>query len=412
MSSSTDEPGAMMALPPKLRRGDHIQVERPGTYHHDAIYLGGGQVIHMASIPGSGKSGARVQIGTLENFARGRPVKVRPYKGEREPEETVARAMSRLGEGGYNVVFNNCQHFARWCVTGDHFSEQVETGTALAGSVAISMTAGHIGVNKVVSSAGRVNGLSGPGIMSGLAECGSLVGGGVVEGMMLLAALSGLAVVTIINTTALRDDKELPDDESNVRAVGRIGGTAGALAGTAGGIAAVSNLGVQGFSGPGIASGLAAVGAKVGGGMARGAICVIAIPAIAAIVGAYLAYKLADARQQAKSDDAGGDTVLNLPSEDVAPARNASQRCSARTRRSTRRVPNHPLEGRVKAWPVVVLAAVAPPDPLIHALPCEWRLLRIGKRTGGLEYQLPVREPIAHGSCPRWSATSRSFTDL
>lgn len=384
---------------PELRRGDHTQVDR-GLYHHDGIYLGGGQVAHMASA-GAGKSRARVMVSDLVEFAGGQPVHVRRYKGERDPELTVARAMSCLGDGSYHLVFNNCEHFARWCITGDHFSEQVETGTAVVGSVAISMTAGHIGVNEVVSFAGRVNGLSGPGIMSGLTECGSLVDGGVVEGMMLLAALSGLAVVTIVNTTALRDDKELPDDESNVRAVGRIGGVAGALVGTAGGIAAVSNLGVQGFSGSGIASGLAAVGAKVGGGMARGAICVIAIPAIAAIAGAYLAYKLAAARQQAKSDDAGGDTVLNLSSEHVAPPRNASQRCSAGTRRSTRRVPDHPLEGWVKAWPVVVLAAVAPPDPLIHALACERRLLRIGKRTGGLEYQLPVRDPIAHGSFPR-----------
>jgi hypothetical protein len=34
--------------------------------------------------------------------------------------------MSRLGEQNYNLLFNNCEHFAHWCKTGRHRSEQVE----------------------------------------------------------------------------------------------------------------------------------------------------------------------------------------------------------------------------------------------------------------------------------------------
>lgn len=33
-------------------------------------------------------------------------------------KETVERAMSRLGEDKYNLVTNNCEHFAIWCKTG------------------------------------------------------------------------------------------------------------------------------------------------------------------------------------------------------------------------------------------------------------------------------------------------------
>lgn len=34
------------------------------------------------------------------------------------PEETVMRARSKLGERGYNLLLNNCEHFALWCKTG------------------------------------------------------------------------------------------------------------------------------------------------------------------------------------------------------------------------------------------------------------------------------------------------------
>ncbi len=40
-------------------------------------------------------------------------------------EETITRARSKLGEGGYNLAFNNCEHFAVWCKTGVKDSSQV-----------------------------------------------------------------------------------------------------------------------------------------------------------------------------------------------------------------------------------------------------------------------------------------------
>jgi len=40
---------------------------------------------------------------------------------------TLRRAMGRLGEQNYNLLFNNCEHFAHWCKTGRHRSAQVES---------------------------------------------------------------------------------------------------------------------------------------------------------------------------------------------------------------------------------------------------------------------------------------------
>lgn len=40
-------------------------------------------------------------------------------------DETVSRARSKLGQGGYNLALNNCEHFAVWCKTGVKDSSQV-----------------------------------------------------------------------------------------------------------------------------------------------------------------------------------------------------------------------------------------------------------------------------------------------
>jgi Lecithin retinol acyltransferase len=125
-----------------LRRGDHIRAGYLRTARHDGIYLSDGLVIHLTGgTPDGGTAAARVKIDSLAQFAAGRPVNVRRYSGAHDPEDIVARAMSRLGEGNYNLIFNNCQHFARWCATGDHESEQVRSVAATTGTVITPLVA-------------------------------------------------------------------------------------------------------------------------------------------------------------------------------------------------------------------------------------------------------------------------------
>lgn len=45
------------------------------------------------------------------------------------PDQIVQRAESRLGEDGYSLWSNNCENFARWCVTGEDKSRQIGTHT-------------------------------------------------------------------------------------------------------------------------------------------------------------------------------------------------------------------------------------------------------------------------------------------
>ena len=40
-------------------------------------------------------------------------------------KETLERAFSQLGRRGYSLLGNNCEHWSRWCRTGEHYSEQI-----------------------------------------------------------------------------------------------------------------------------------------------------------------------------------------------------------------------------------------------------------------------------------------------
>lgn len=105
--------------------GAHLVTPRLGYTHH-GIYVGAGRVVHYAGLSGALLRGPVEEV-PLALFARGRPVAIKRNADARySPEEIVARARSRLGENGYRVTTNNCEHLCEWCVAGEARSEQVE----------------------------------------------------------------------------------------------------------------------------------------------------------------------------------------------------------------------------------------------------------------------------------------------
>lgn len=247
-------------------------------------------VIHFTGTPGS-KRDATIRLEPIEVFRGVGEVVIRRYERRLEPDEAVERAESKLGESGYHLYANNCEHFARWCVTGDRKSSQVNAVNATGGVVATTAVAAAGGVG-IITAAGEVAGLSGAGIMSGLAATGGAVGAGAVGGLIVLGA--GPAVLSVsVMRVALRDDAALPAEERSARKAGRTASIAGAAGGGVAGVAAVSAAGsVAGLSAAGITSGLAAIGGMVGGGMAAGSAVVIAAPAVAAAGIGYGAYRI------------------------------------------------------------------------------------------------------------------------
>lgn len=139
--------------------GDVIGVRRVG-YKHFAVYIGRNHVIHYAH------QGDRICVheASMTEFLDGadsyficdfpdyygRPTETNtsifsvnsiignPYeklwgflKKYRDyhlysPEETVQRAYKKIDEEEYNLVTNNCEHFALWCKTGIAESHQID----------------------------------------------------------------------------------------------------------------------------------------------------------------------------------------------------------------------------------------------------------------------------------------------
>ena len=99
------------------------------TYRHYGVYTGNGTVVHYAPVEGQEISfeNGIIHETTLEKFLDGRALKIdRNAEKMFSDEEIVLRARSRLGEEEYDLLNNNCEHFARWSVTGNSVSFQVE----------------------------------------------------------------------------------------------------------------------------------------------------------------------------------------------------------------------------------------------------------------------------------------------
>jgi hypothetical protein len=105
-----------------LASADHLKVPRQhGLFVHHGIDLGDGTVAHYLE-------GRQILRSPLQDFSLAQPVSTVPYPPGScsPPGVSVHRALGRLGEQRYNLIFNNCEHFAHWCKTGRHRSAQVE----------------------------------------------------------------------------------------------------------------------------------------------------------------------------------------------------------------------------------------------------------------------------------------------
>lgn len=127
-----DDKNQMAAL--FFESGDLLTVRcwyRCFPYSHFGIYMGDGTVIELASdspvasnqIPTRGSM--QVRRTSLAGFARGSDIRRVSVSNALPTEEVLRRAESKLGLKSYCIVTNNCEHFARWCKSGESLSEQV-----------------------------------------------------------------------------------------------------------------------------------------------------------------------------------------------------------------------------------------------------------------------------------------------
>ncbi len=135
-----------------LLPGDHIYVKRSSRlYKHHGIYIGHGKVIHVS---GSIREKMHPEVrGTdLSSFLKGGTLRRRVYKKRLPASKAIRIAKKQLRNGSYSMIWNNCEHFATYSVTGKKKSRQVKrvlSGLATVAGVALLVLAG------VVSSAAR-----------------------------------------------------------------------------------------------------------------------------------------------------------------------------------------------------------------------------------------------------------------
>jgi hypothetical protein len=260
--------------------GRHLRVWR-GSYWHHAIDIGSGRVVHFTGLT-KDKATATIRDEAFDAFWKGGEVEVVEYAQAFQPDVVVQRARSRLGQSGYDAFGNNCEHFARWCMTGEHRSGQVEKAGAstvgVAGSTVASTaaTAGAVAMGEAAGARGAA------ALMRGLKWAGNPFNGGAAGGVAVMAAAPAV-VANVAIRRALPDDPMLPEHERAARQAGRDTTTVASIIGAAGSVGLISMAGVPGLSAIGITTGLAEIGAAFGGGMFAGAAAAVALPALLAL---------------------------------------------------------------------------------------------------------------------------------
>ena len=191
-----------------LSLGSHIKTYRTGYSHH-GIYCGNGQVVHYSGFAQAFKKGS-LEITTLERFLGSEKkyyvIKYPANKAMFSAKDIVRRALSRIGEDRYNLVFNNCEHFAAWCVTGKSESKQVKAVLTHTSTIAIvykSINTASAATRAVGLAAGTANIFTGTTATSGLA-IGKLAGctTGALGGAVVGSSSAAVGTTALIGTSS------------------------------------------------------------------------------------------------------------------------------------------------------------------------------------------------------------------
>ncbi len=115
--------------------GDMVRV-RSGNVYHYGIFVSETEIIQFGEAPvlslGIKNDDIKVCVTDIKGFLSNSPLEVallddEEKKNARECNAVVEYARSKIGMTGYNVIHNNCEHFAHECLFGRKFSSQTES---------------------------------------------------------------------------------------------------------------------------------------------------------------------------------------------------------------------------------------------------------------------------------------------
>lgn len=114
--------------------GDMIRVGL-GTIYHFGIFVSEEEVIQFGLAPNRRAMipdcDVTVLASDIDTFLAGGFLEVGEFdrkerKKHRKPAEVIDCARKRIGEKGYHILYNNCEHFAYECLTGEHICHQAD----------------------------------------------------------------------------------------------------------------------------------------------------------------------------------------------------------------------------------------------------------------------------------------------
>ena len=113
--------------------GDMVRV-KVKFYYHYGIFSDESTVIQFGLPNNVGQPADEVKVLATDiyTFLSGGELEVAELNPKercerKSTEQTVSEAMSRIGEGGYNILHNNCEHFAYECVFGKSKSSFIDS---------------------------------------------------------------------------------------------------------------------------------------------------------------------------------------------------------------------------------------------------------------------------------------------
>jgi hypothetical protein len=95
-------------------------------YYHYGIFVSEDSVIQFGLPDGPSRPAEEIRVLSTDvyTFLQGGDLEVGfPDRGERKKlrsaDQVVAAAQSRIGQGGYDLLHNNCEHFMYECLFGE-----------------------------------------------------------------------------------------------------------------------------------------------------------------------------------------------------------------------------------------------------------------------------------------------------
>jgi hypothetical protein len=112
--------------------GDPVRV-KVEFYHHYGIFVSEDSVIQFGLPDGPSRPASEIRVlsSDVYTFLQGGNLEVgTPDRQERKKlrpaSQVIAYAQSKLGQDGYNLLHNNCEHFMNECLYGEPSSDTVQ----------------------------------------------------------------------------------------------------------------------------------------------------------------------------------------------------------------------------------------------------------------------------------------------